>query len=891
MEPLKNSNSDYNSKTIKNNDSEDFDAQFINTNNCITNNEETNKINPPKDIFFKTTSFTNNTNNKILNSQEENNNINLDSINLSLKYSNDRKYNNENIQNGKSFFFERYIENQNKKKRKIKNNLVTRVKTNINSNFTGDRIKEMEEAIKKLKTTEIFSKKIDKSIFSFNLKNYDDCYNELLSSEIIFNESEFAEFLLVINGLDTFIIGDFLAKSKGLNDNFIILKLYMEKINFKGISFLNAIRFLLSRLNLPKDAGLILGIIDEFTKEYYKDNNPSDNYKDSNALYLLASTIFALNTMFIRKDIKNMNIIKKPEFIKMNSDCNKDYASKIYDELEKNPLDVKHDYHEIIYKRIAFTDKSHVKEENKNEINEKELNEYINIIKQGQTFIKYGNYTTPHERFFKLSRDEQKLIWSSTSSCCSLTPKKSVKISKIKDVYIGLNSSKVFEKYKIPLDYDQNCFSIALSNGSIDLRNESDGITKKWYYAIKFLIKRQNGLNQFKIKPKKKKNENNEEETIETIWRTEILIKWELYRKYLIKRSSSMELYRNISEQNKKSFNQKLLDMFKRSKNNNIEYDNLLNKSEFYHLWTYGIPSFLRKRIWPIIIGNDLSITENFVNHYLKLIEKIEFKELNKLMEETEENTNNKKDEPLGICEDIVLNEMLNDILKISNKVFKNQIKKTDYDIDTFTSNLFKIVRIFILYRQDVNYSEQLVYISSILLLNSENYFQAFVNLVNFIIPSCLIKFLKNRKDFIDIRNLFFTQLLEKYTPLLKNHLEKLEVKPSMYLSQWLDYVFIKAFNYKNVLRLWDIYLLKGEIFLYEIAISILIMEEKELLNFPVTLILENIKHIPEKYTEQEFFNILTKIDIYQQFKYYIDEVNVGVEKGILMQAYMTDKI
>ena len=662
METIKNSYSDDNSKTIKNNDSEDFEGQFINFNNMITNKEEINKINQPKNTFYKTATFANinNTNNGLLNEEEENHNINLDSISISLKYSNERKYNNENIQKGKSMFLERYIENQNKKRKKNKNYLFNRFKTNINSNFTGERIKQMEEEIKKLKTTEIFAKKLDKSIFSFNLKKYEDCYNELYNSEIIFNENEFAEFLLVINGLDTFIIGDFLAKSKGLNENFRILKLYMEKIDFKEMTFLNAIRFLLSRLNLPKDAGLILEIINEFTQAYYKDNNPSKNYKDSNALYLLASTIFALNTMFTRTDIKNMNIIKKPEFISMNSDCDKDYVSNLYDELKNNPLDVKHDYHEVIYKRIAFTDKSHVKEENKNEINEKELNEYINIIKQGQTFLKYGNYTNPHERFFKLSRDENKLIWSSTSSCCSLTPKKSVKISKIKDVYIGLNSSKVFEKYKIPLDYDQNCFSIALSNGSIDLRNENDGITKKWYHGIKFLIRRQKGLSQFKIKPKKK-NEN-KDETIETIWKTEILIKWEIYRKYLIKRNCSIELYHNISEQNKKSFNQKVLDMFKRSKSNKMEYDNLLNKSEFYHLWTYGIPSFLRKRIWPIIIGNDLSITENFVNHYVKLIEKIEFEELNKLMKE---NIKNKIDEPLEISEDIVLNEMLNDFKNI----------------------------------------------------------------------------------------------------------------------------------------------------------------------------------------------------------------------------------
>ena len=92
MESLKNSYTEECSKTIKNNDSEDFDGQFINSSNIIINKEDTNKNNQPKNIFFKTTSFTNNNNNKILNGQEENNNINLDSI--SLKLVNERKYNN-----------------------------------------------------------------------------------------------------------------------------------------------------------------------------------------------------------------------------------------------------------------------------------------------------------------------------------------------------------------------------------------------------------------------------------------------------------------------------------------------------------------------------------------------------------------------------------------------------------------------------------------------------------------------------------------------------------------------------------------------------------------------------------------------------------------------------
>ena len=54
METLKNSYTEECSKTIKNNDSEDFDGQFINSSNIIINKEDTNKNNQPKNIFFKT---------------------------------------------------------------------------------------------------------------------------------------------------------------------------------------------------------------------------------------------------------------------------------------------------------------------------------------------------------------------------------------------------------------------------------------------------------------------------------------------------------------------------------------------------------------------------------------------------------------------------------------------------------------------------------------------------------------------------------------------------------------------------------------------------------------------------------------------------------------------
>ena len=78
-------------------------------------------------------------------------------------------------------------------------------------------------------------------------------------------------------------------------------------MKYPDISFLDCLRFLFTRLNLPKDANLILEIVDKFSVNYFEVNNMYDEFvetfKSSDKVYLLISTILALNTMFTRKDI------------------------------------------------------------------------------------------------------------------------------------------------------------------------------------------------------------------------------------------------------------------------------------------------------------------------------------------------------------------------------------------------------------------------------------------------------------------------------------------------------------------------------------------------------------------------------------------------------------
>lgn len=802
--------------------------------------------------------------------------------------SENRKYTAKTIDKGKLLLKARYIASQAQIRLTSINQHqlpIRSIATKKESFNTGDKYKQIEEDKKIIKYANLFLKNLEKSIFLFNIKKYEDCYNKLVSSHIIFDESEFAEFLLVVSGCDKVIIGEFLSKDKGMNKNVLILQLFMKKIQFAGCSFLDSMRFLFTRISLPKDAGLILTIIDEFTKAYYNDNNPSPNYADSNALYLLASSILALNTMFTRTDIKNLIVLKKEEFIKMNTACDANFLSQIYDDLKKNKIELKSDYSEVVHKRYVVLAKEQSNANSNNQqFSDKEAEEYLPMLQQGQIFLKYGNYNTPHERFFQLSQDKKKLLWNKVSGCKIFSPSKSITVDKMKDVYIGVDSSNVFRKFDIPVDYDQNCFSIVTDKRSLDLRNENEAVSVKWFYAIKFLIKQaktKESMENFK------KNYKVNEEDLKDIWINEIIAKWDHYRDYLFNKKefiNTNSTTENVTLVKKK----RIFHFFSHKDQNMTNNEKLFDENKFYDLWTLGLPKDIRMKMWPIIIGNGSFITEELVRLYLDKIESLESINFEELQSKVLQSSTK-----LLLFENIELNEITNDIIKTTNyPKLLSRLEKDKIDQIEFMNNLFKIIRIFTLFRKDITYSKQLVYFSVIFLLNSDNYVQAFKNLVNFVVPTCFGKYLKHDEAFIKIRIDKFQEILTSSLPKLSEHFKKLEISVSFYLISWMKNGFFKTFEYDTLLRLWDIYLLKGEVFLFEIGIAILKMEENDLYSLPIAGILASLKKIPEnKYTEEEFFNILYDIELYNEFKSVEYETKLGNEKLMLLQHYMSDDL
>ena len=92
-------------------------------------------------------------------------------------------------------------------------------------------------------------------------------------------------------------------------------------------------------------------------------------------------------------------------------------------------------------------------------------------------------------------------------------------------------------------------------------------------------------------------------------------------------------------------------------------------------------------------------------------------------------------------------------------------------------------------------------------------------------------------------------------------------------------------------MRIWDIYLLKGEVFLYEVGLCIIKIQEKYLMSIPVYDVLRNLKKLSSRINEEEFFDLLQEIDISEDYKNLIYENSLATEKGVLFQSFMIDWI
>jgi len=790
----------------------------------------------------------------------------------------------------------------------------------------------------------------EKSILCFNLKKYDESYLYLFSNNIIKNLEEFGEFLLVVNGFDKFIIGDFLSNTDSPNDKKEVLNGFINaiKMNYEEISFIDCFRFFMKRLYLPKDANLILEIMNSFSDIYFENNKNNENfvniYKNVSNIYLLISTILALNTMFTRKDIKNINMIKKDEFLSMNKDIKENELIKIYDQLEKKPFSIENEnYNENIYKRMStlakekisapLSDNNLIKsktinmnnlkldldEENNYVINEEESDEEFDennnintdskpsipgggyrsitrasfsltknlysftkqdqeILSKVQKFYKFVGNDLLHQREFLIYDNFTKLIWGKNVDENKIKGNLHfLNITEIIDVFNGIEHSEIIKKYikanPKELKEKNNYITIISTKRQINLKSDSLQTALLWYKALKSLVLKMKHQNL--KRNSKSLNEINTQFKlqIEELWKDFILPKWNIYGNYILTKLGK----KNDEIQDKKILNNtKNIDTIIKD----IGNDKILDYSDFFLFYYLGLPSFCRGTIWRLLIGNPCGLTETLYESFSQQVEEENF---NTFDIQYHEDINSIFNIEYNI------NQMITDIIKTKD-LFLSELVKLKIDQEQIMKESYRILRVFFLMRNDIVYKKSIVSLIFVFLMVEENEYNAFCNVYNLICHSYILKFYIGDEDFIKKNTDFFSSLVKKYLPKIHEHFTNLEISHELYFIPWVTEVFSSSLSYKLLLRVLDLYLINGEYVIFQIGLSILSVQEDDLLDLTISEILKLLKKLSSKYIEDYFLEKMKNYySIKEDYNIWKNENDLGIQKLQLFQAIFND--
>lgn len=507
-----------------------------------------------------------------------------------------------------------------------------------------------------------------------------------------------------------------------------------------------------------------------------------------------------------------------------------------------------------------------------NDLNKKktlidEANNFIQSMKRGEYFQKIINEKGRKSKHLLILSQNEDFISVTYNKCLNCKTTDDIYLDKISSCEIGY-SNNIFLKKKF-----ENYLTIVLTNNKCyEFYNQTEGVSKQWVNGINYLIQKKN----------KKTNSSGEiklnKEEISNIWQKEIIPNWPTYRKYIHDKNKEAYFTR------KQNSNKKRMD-----KNKNVD-ENIeilqANHEEILYLWTLGLPSWLRRYLWNIVIVNELEITENLFQGYKNTIFKdyinyknIKNSNINRISKSTyctSYISNNEEQNKINLIRDIT-NDI--DTFYQKNEAIIKSENKTN-----FKEDIYVIVSSFCFFRLDILYDKQITQIASFLYLNTENNYDAFRILCNLVIPSYLFDFLQNDVEKMKNYCEFFERLMQKYIPFLYNYCQSINFSIPNLFYKWARNIFLKAFNYNTCLLIFDNFIIKGKIFIYQVALAILMIKQKDIINSDYSVVTALLKKNQLNIDGETLFAEIEKVDIREEYKEFFDIYSLGKEKIELFQ-------
>lgn len=94
--------------------------------------------------------------------------------------------------------------------------------------------------------------------------------------------------------------------------------------------------------------------------------------------------------------------------------------------------------------------------------------------------------------------------------------------------------------------------------------------------------------------------------------------------------------------------------------------------------------------------------------------------------------------------------------------------------------------------------------------------------------------------------------------------------------------MFTQTLNYQIIVRVIDLFLIYGEELFFEIGLTIIKIQEEDLLNYPINEIFNVLKRLPNKYSEEMFFENLDLLNIHDEYNNIIIKQNLSDQLDFL---------
>ena len=819
-----------------------------------------------------------------------------------------RKYNSKNFEQGKKFFKLRYIKHKLNLAYINKSSEIQIEKTNLPELEKIQKEKIIYENIlltnKKTKHYMIqnywgiFLILLEKSIFYFNRGKVKESYEVLFDSEIIKNESEFGEILLIVSGYDKNLIGENIFNNQEKGEIIRGFLNCIEMSHFKGL--FECYKFINSRVVIPpQDTNKEL-ILNTISDRYYEDNKDNEKimniYKTKINILILLKSLFTFNTLKYQNIKMTLNDLidcvpfieekelkKLYEKLKIDYKLEVNYLTELYDKFNILLEEKENNYENKDINELIPSEKiNYIQYISKKEIIEREIkSEKLSLIKTDfiimsdltfgkkeqetltvpiQLYRISGSSTTLKE--YLLCEDFTKIVFEKNfNSKLKVKSNNSIDIDDIIELRLGSygeNFKKYFKAFPNEEKNQNNFISIISQKEQFDLKSNDLVKGLKWFKALKSLIVYRN-----KNKEKKNENEKKIKDEINMVWKNYILPKWNIYGNYFLFKTLDRSNYLKeliFNAEGKKQNSTIKYDIFEDKKTALVKSvniflkevkdklskkdDKILEFNEFMILCELGTSDIVRKKIWPILIGNKCGI--------IALKEKVT--KINNFEELEKEYFNNVNVNFVTIPS---LNKMIKDIIKIKY-YFLQEINYKKISQNEIMSKVFTICHNFFLHRFDIPYNKNIIYLIYNFLLKDFSEEATYIYITNLICSnSTLFNLYLWKKKYIKIHEIF-NEEFEEFLPKLFNHMDKLGISSQLFLFDWLESLFCRILSNKVASMVIDLFLIFGEHVLIQTSITILKLMEEELINMSTEEILKELN-----------CNLGNKIGVYQFFECY----------------------